>query len=272
MVQSTDTASMQVDWANWLRRWDDQQSLHMDGREERFSAMLDAVAATVAAPHEMADDGLVVLDIACGPGSITQRVLDRFPKARSFAVDLDPVLLAIGRGAQGTADGRITWMQENLNEPVWAERLTERLAGRQLDAVLSSTALHWLSPGTLARVYRELGQLVRPGGVFLNGDHMAYAPDRPTIRAMAQNVRAQRRAAVDATGTAEDWERWWQAIAADPALAELHARRERLFAWRDRQWVNASVEFQRGALLDAGFREVDTIWQKLDNRVLMAVR
>jgi SAM-dependent methyltransferase len=132
--------------------------------------------------------------------------------------------------------------------------------------------LHWLSPGTLARVYRELGQLVRPGGVFLNGDHMRYAPDRPTIGAMAAGARERRRAATQAEGTAEDWERWWQAVEAEPALKELVAERERRFSWRDRKWVNASLDFQIGALRDAGFREVDTIWQKLDNRVLMAVR
>jgi hypothetical protein len=43
-------------------------------------------------------------------------------------------------------------------------------------------------------------------------------------------------------------------------------------AWRDRKWADAGVDFQVGALTDAGFREVDTIWQWLDDRGLMAVR
>ena len=268
MVQITDTPTAQVDWADWLRRWDAQQSLSMTTREERFDAMLDAIEATVASES----DEIVALDLACGPGAISQRLLARFPSARTFAVDLDPVLLAIGQGAVGTVDGRITWIEENLNEPGWSDRLTDRLAGRQLDAVLSSTALHWLAPGTLARVYRELGQLLRPGGVFLNADHMMYGPDRPTIREMAVGIRQRRRDAVQADGKAEDWERWWQAIEAEPGLKDLFAERERRFAWRDRKWVNASLDFQIGSLKDAGFREVDVIWQRLDNRVLMAVR
>ncbi|MGE3273122.1 MAG: trans-aconitate 2-methyltransferase [Chloroflexota bacterium] len=265
MVQVTETQTRQVDWSGWLSRWDAQQSLHMNGREERFDAMLEAVEATVGTD-------IVVLDIACGPGAISQRLLTRMPGAKAFAVDLDPVLLAIGQGALGTFDGRLTWMQENLNDSAWAERLAEKLAGRPLDAVLSSTALHWVSPGILARVYRELGQLMRPGGVFLNGDHMAYTPERPTIREMAMRLRQQRREATPATGNVEDWERWWQAIEAEPALNDLFTERQRLFEWRDRQWANASLDFQIGALRDAGFREVDTIWQRLDNRVLMAVR
>jgi SAM-dependent methyltransferase len=138
--------------------------------------------------------------------------------------------------------------------------------------VLSTTALHWLAPGTLARVYRELGQLMRPGGVFLNGDHMAYAPDRPTLRELAMKTRERRRATAPSDSTAETWEGWWEAVAAEPGLRDLHAERERRFSWRDRKWVNAGLDFQIGALRDAGFREVDVIWQRLDNRVLMAVR
>ena len=226
MVQVTETLTAHVNWAEWLRRWDSQQSRLMV-REERFEAMLDALDGTVAAP---AEGGIVALDIACGPGAISQRLLARFPEARSYAIDLDPVLLAIGKGALGTVDGRLTWLQEDLNDAAWAKRLADTLAGRQLDAVLSSTALHWLAPGTLARVYRELGQLLRPGGVFLNGDHMMYAPDRPTFRALAAKTREQRRAAPPNDRTAETWESWWQAVAAEPALRDLYAERERRFA------------------------------------------
>jgi SAM-dependent methyltransferase len=274
MVQVTETRTAQIDWAGWLRRWDAQQSLYMTTREERFDTMLDALESTVVADAATSGDGgIVTLDIACGPGAISQRLLARFPSAQSFAVDLDPVLLAIGEGALGTLDGRLTWMQEDLNDGAWADHLAEKLGGRQLDAVLSTTALHWLAPGTLARVYRELGQLMRPGGVFLNGDHMATSPERPTIAGLAKAMRERHRSDVSvAKPGAETFEAWWQAIAAEPALADLYAERERLFAWRDRKWANASLDFQAGALRDAGFREVDTIWQRYDNRILMAVR
>src|SRR6478735_589201 len=123
MVQITETRTAQVDWAGWLKRWDVQQSLYMT-REERFTAMLDAIEGTVAAEN---DGKLVALDIACGPGAISQRLLARFPGAQSFGVDLEPVLLASGEGALGTQDGRLTWVDDDLNNPAWAERLAKRL-------------------------------------------------------------------------------------------------------------------------------------------------
>lgn len=255
----------QIDWLDWLRRWDSQQARHMYDREGRFEIMLDAVEATVGG-------NIVALDLACGPGAISQRLLARFPEARSYAVDLDPLLLALGQGVLGDQGGRLTWIDDDLNDPAWANRLAAKLGERKLDAVLSTTALHWVSPGTLARVYREIGQLMRPGAVFLNGDHMAYSPERPTIAGAAARLKEQRRARIDEESAAEDWPRWWQNVAKEPAFADLHAERERRFGWRDNVWARAGLEFQVGALRDAGFREVDTIWQRLDNRVLMAVR
>ncbi len=63
-----------TDFANWLARWDAQQQRHIPDREERFSAMVDAVAAFAGAEPR-------VLDLGCGPGSLSARLLDRIPGA-----------------------------------------------------------------------------------------------------------------------------------------------------------------------------------------------
>ena len=88
------TQHVTTDFARWLARWDAQQQRHIPDREERFAAMVDAVAA-FAGPEPR------VLDLGCGPGSLSARVLDRIPGASVVAIDADPVLLAIGRGALG---------------------------------------------------------------------------------------------------------------------------------------------------------------------------
>jgi SAM-dependent methyltransferase len=51
----------------------------------------------------------------------------------------------------------------------------EELAGagvEQADLVVSSRALHHLTPADLARVYREVCDLIAPGGFFFNLDHV----------------------------------------------------------------------------------------------------
>ncbi|MEM7134768.1 MAG: class I SAM-dependent methyltransferase [Chloroflexota bacterium] len=163
------TTSQSTDWTSWLKRWDAQQTGYLPEREARFDVMLTALE--VLLPEEF-----VAVDLCSGPGSISQRLLQKFPQARSVAVDLDPVLLAMGQGALGTMNGRLRWVDADVGDPAWVEKVGES----QVDAVLSTTALHWLRTPDLVRVYHELGQLIRPGGLFLNGDN--FLPYRTFVQ------------------------------------------------------------------------------------------
>ena len=67
-----------------IRRWDEQQAAYITNREHRFEVMLDVVARVCATTPGVEPDGtgLIALDLACGPGSLSQRMLGRFPGAR----------------------------------------------------------------------------------------------------------------------------------------------------------------------------------------------
>ena len=109
----------QVDWRRWITRWDAMQTAYLPYREERFTVMLDVVEQVIG-------ESFVALDLACGPGAISQRLLARFPQARCVAVDYDPALLALGHGALGDVDGRVRWVEADLREPNWIEQLGEK--------------------------------------------------------------------------------------------------------------------------------------------------
>ncbi len=153
----------------WFERWERQQDRIIEARGERFDAMLDVLGVLFDA-----DDAIEVLDLASGPAAISVRVLDRFPKARSVAVDVDPVLLAIGRGTHGDLDGRLTWVEHDLRDPAWTDAVRAAAGRQHVDAVLSSTALHWIPSGDLVAVYRACSTLLAPGGVLVNCDNMDY--------------------------------------------------------------------------------------------------
>jgi SAM-dependent methyltransferase len=251
----------QVDWQRWLQRWDSQQTGYLPDREARFNAILDVLEALLP-------ETFVALDLACGPGAISQRLLARFPQARCVAMDLDPVLLTMGQSVLGTMGGRLRWVTADLMTAEWITELGEA----QFDAVLSTTALHWLAAEPLVRLYRQLGQLVRPGGVVLNGDHMKFRPSMETFQQVADTVKARRQEEAFTRRGVEDWTAWWHALAAEPALQDLFAERERRFAWKAQERHVPIFDVHEAALRDAGFREVGVVWQNMDNRVLMAVR
>ena len=251
-----------MDWKDWLRRWDVQQTGYLPDREGRFTIMFDALS--VLLPPDF-----VALDLCAGPGSLSQRLLARFPQATCIAADKDPLLLTMGQAVLGDGDGRLRWADLDLTTDTWPEQL----GVTHLDAVLSTTALHWLTAEQLSRVYRHLGKLVRPGGVVLNGDHMKFGPHLPQFRNVADTVKTTRREAAFAQPGSENWEDWWAALAKEPGAVEILAERERRFEGRVRgEATSASHEYQVAALHEAGFGEVEVIWQNLDNRVLMAVR
>jgi SAM-dependent methyltransferase len=180
----------------------------------------------------------------------------------------------------GKADGRLRWEQRNLLAHDWSAGL----ADGSFDVVLSSTALHWLTPPQLAGVYRQLAAIVRPGGIVLNGDHMPFDRSQPSLARLTSALgRRQEKRAFEHHGT-EDWRRWWDGLQAIPALAELLAERNRLLGDDARNaaagpWQRGDDEshcstrrFAGAALLEAGFAEVGTIWQELDDYILLAVR
>src|SRR4051794_24066002 len=83
----------------WIARWDAQQEGYVPDREERFTAMIDAVEAAAGRPDPL------VLDLGCGPGSLAGRILDRIPGATVVAIDADPLLLSLGRAVHAGRDG-----------------------------------------------------------------------------------------------------------------------------------------------------------------------
>jgi SAM-dependent methyltransferase len=219
--------------------------------------MLDAIDALVGTRFR-------ALDLGCGTGSTSERLLRRFPGARSVAIDHDPILLRIGSTGLGTMSGRLRWVDADLRGKDWVRSLPVA----RFDVVVSTTALHWLDPTQLHRLYDRLARLLRPGGWFLNGDRLAYARELPRLREGARVARHR----PGGSPSGESWRAWWQAVMRDPRLAaeaELHRQR-----YPEAHGDTRTLDFAGHvrALRRAGFREVGLVWAQWDNRVLAAMR
>jgi SAM-dependent methyltransferase len=248
----------------WIARWDRQQEVYLADREDRFAALIDAVAAGTGRPDPL------VLDLGCGPGSLVVRLLARIPAATVIAVDADPVTLALGRAAYADLPG-LRFLDLDLRAPGW-ERELGLEPGRLVDAVVSTTALHWLNATELRGLYRALASLLRPGGLFLDGDHLRLdEAANPVLARLDRTLEEAEDRRRFPGGHAEDWRQWWQAVAADPALAGAAAERERR-AVHHHGPETAQLAVHTEALRAAGFTEIGTLWQRGSNRILAAVR
>jgi trans-aconitate methyltransferase len=258
--QGATTAEGERAWAErWQRTWDAQQEGFLFDREQRFAQLLDLVEV-VAGPAP------TVVDLACGTASITRRLLDRFPRARSVAVDVDPVLLTIARGSLGD-DERVRIVRADLRDPAWVGALGHLGA----DAVVTSTALHWLPEQDLRRVYRDLRSVVRPGGLVANADTMPEG-GLPTLAAGLTEL-AERRAEAALAGGLEAWNAWWKRAAADPRLVGPMAERATLFGGDDHPpSFSPPSAWHLDALAAAGFAEVGVAWRSGTDAIVAALR
>ena len=68
---------------DWIARWERQQEVYLADREDRFTALIDAVEVAAGRPDPL------VIDLGCGPGSLAVRLLRRLPSATVIAVDAD---------------------------------------------------------------------------------------------------------------------------------------------------------------------------------------
>lgn len=247
-------------WAEgWQRRWDELEERYVPDRDLWIGALLDVVDAIGA-------ESPTVLDLACGTGTVTRRLLQRRASARSIAVDVDPVLLTI---ASATFDGddRVRVVRADLRSPRWIDAVPDR----QIDAALTATALHWLHEDAVRRLYRDLARLVRPGGAVAHAEVMPLV-DLPILGVGVARVEHERQAARLPDGRS-DWNAWWELAAQDPSLRAASADRRVVFPTSyPSEEFSPPAEWHIAALRDAGFTEAGVVWRSGTGAVVAAIR
>jgi SAM-dependent methyltransferase len=60
----------------------------------------------------------------------------------------------------------VTLLERDLRDGRWTRGFRNKI-----DAVVSATALHWLTKPQLSAFYKSMSAVLKPDGVFLNADH-----------------------------------------------------------------------------------------------------
>jgi SAM-dependent methyltransferase len=242
--------------ATWISRYEAMMVQEVAGR----SAQLDIVAD--AAHKQLASESApLAVELGCGPGTLARRLAAALPRLEVVAVDADPVLLALA-GAMDHPQVRI--VEATVGIPGWTARL--KLA-RDVDLVIAVAVIHYLDRTATYRLYRDAAELLGPGGALLLADdfHFAETP-MPTHPHQSGGALDDLPPACPA---AQSWTGWWDAVDAEPQLAEIRRRPVVSACARDSLLLAAEhVEWLRAA----GFDSVATIWRHEESAVLLADR
>ncbi len=140
-----------ADWDSFSRDYD---RIFLEYRQylDSIEMMLDLIGP---------DGEVDIIDVGCGTGNLTARVLERFPGARVLGVDPSD-------GMKDIYTGR--FCQERRVNFVTGNALKLPVDDELFDVVLSSLALHHVLPDDRWRCARQLARVLKPGGTLVYAD------------------------------------------------------------------------------------------------------
>jgi len=209
-----------------------------DADVERFSNLDTGQSATVDAPLAMAlvaeaaaattPHALHVLDVGCGAGNYTLKLLESLPNLDATLIDLSRPMLDRAEERVGRATtGRITTIQADIREA--------RLPDGEFDIVLAAAVLHHLRTDQEWRdVFTALYRALRPGGSLWVFDLV-----ESSIPAVGQLMR--RRYGEYLAGLKDE------------------AYRDHVFAYVEKEDTPRPLLFQLDLLRRAGFSQVEVL-------------
>lgn len=143
-------------------RWSPEKYEKFVGPRE--APALDLIALLDQRPRQRA------VDLGCGPGNITRRLLEALPEAELVGIDSSAEMLA--RAAE-TARPGLTYLQKSIE--AWSEE-----EGAAIDLLFSNAALHWV-PDHETLVPRLLARIAPGGQVAVQLPADDYNPMRPVF-------------------------------------------------------------------------------------------
>lgn len=149
----------------------------------------EEVIALLLARHDHAIDRF--LDLGCGPGAISQLLLDAAPRSSGVGIDFSEPMLSSASDRLARYGERWTAVDADLGTPAWSEAVP----GSGYDAIVSGLAIHHLPAERKRTLFAEAFTLLAPNGIFINMDYVAIDGPLQGLfdeRMLENAVRAER--------------------------------------------------------------------------------
>jgi len=236
MANSQLDASWAATWGdkNFIEDWASKGGWQAPIREVQTAMVLRMIPQPIDAP-------IRVLDIGAGFGALAGAVLRDRPNAIAVCLEASEAMLKLGAEKNSDLKGRISFIQGSLESADWLNPVEGTF-----DAVISSRALHHFTENQRRRyIFKEVFNLVRDGGCFINADNV-----RGATKSLSDRYRSARDEYLDRYVRQSSGGRTNLAQAKAAAPSTYHGPHNNGYLDEELAWLK-----------EAGFVDVDCFWK-----------
>jgi trans-aconitate 2-methyltransferase len=202
----------------------------------RYDEMLEVISRCLPSTS------LRILELGCGTGELSLKILKRFPNAQVIALDYSPRMLQFAQDKITASGYQKRWVGTQADFGDWANNPEKLDIGSEFDACVSSLAIHHLQDEMKLKLFSRIAASLTQDGCFWNGD-----PILPESSALAEVYQAAR----------EEWS-VEQGTNLTEIRAKLGASSTQGYSSQDQL---ASLDARLQMLSKAGFKTVAVPWK-----------
>ncbi len=109
------------------------------------------------------------LDLGCGDGILGQAILTKYPQAKGILLDFSEPMIQAAK-SKLEPKYQVEFIAQDFGKKEWVDSLQGK---RPFDVIVSGLAIHHQPDVRKREIYGEIYDLLKPGGIFLNMEHVA---------------------------------------------------------------------------------------------------
>lgn len=242
------TGSQQLSWSEEnSRTFLNLANVAVPDRQRQMEMIADLIPAS-----QTSADPFYVLELGSGEGLLAETILDRYPQCKVLGLDGSEEMRRAARQRLSRFEGRFETRGFDLASTAWRSQ-------EQFQAVVSSLVIHHLDGCQKQALYRDLFQIILPGGAVIIADLIQPATRKSAhlaAQAWEETVRLQ---SLEQTGDLELYH-------------QFQETEWNFFQFPDPVDQPSSIFDHLTWLQQAGFHQVDVYWLKAGHAIYGANR
>ncbi len=111
-------------------------------------------------------------DLGCGGGILAAAIMEHYPKATGVLVDFSEAMIREAKRELANYAANLEFVMADLVDKTWARHIEHKAP---YDVIVSGLCIHHQPDERKFEIYQDIYDLLKPGGIFLNLEHVSSA-------------------------------------------------------------------------------------------------